>query len=242
MLAKRELATCQDGVIASDEQTGRLIAARICKTFFPEIMRPFFLPSSEAVAKFTFLRQGRINRSVESGSGIRTGPRETRRGPQRRAGEGEVARKRVARGAQVREKVLAWGSTCSFLCRPAFARASNCVAPEVAHGRLSARLASSTVTLAERVGRLYLLSTNSLRRRRRTTRAARNGPAEKNGTARDKTCRPGVAFQARLGLFTAREVTGARRNRNPKRKFKHVHAAFAGRRSAIPRPAARNAG
>jgi len=194
MLAKRELATCQDGVIASDEQTGRLIAARICKTFFPEIMRPFFLPSSEAVAKFTFLRQGRINRSVESGSGIRTGPRETRRGPQRRAGEGEVARKRVARGAQVREKVFARGSTCSFLCRPEVPGASNCVAPEVTSGRLSARPASSTVTLAERAFRLYLLSTNSLRRRRRASGAARNGPAGKNGRTCAKSCRPAVAF------------------------------------------------
>jgi hypothetical protein len=132
---------------------------------------------------------------VESGFGIRTGPWEKMRGPQRRPGEGEVARKRVARGAQVREKVFAWGSTCSFLCRPAFARASNCVAPEVTHGRLSARLASSTVTLAERAGRLYLLSTNSLRRRRRASGAARNGPAGKNGRTCAKSCRPAVAFR-----------------------------------------------
>jgi hypothetical protein len=79
----------------------------------------------------------------------------------------------------VREKVFARGSTCSFSCRPAFARASNCVAPEVTSGRLSARPASSTVTLAERAARLYLLSTNSLRRRRRASGAARNGPAGK---------------------------------------------------------------
>jgi hypothetical protein len=95
----------------------------------------------------------------------------------------------------VREKVFARGSTCSFLCRPEVPGASNCVAPEVTSGRLPARLAPSTVILAKRAVRLYLLATNSLRRRRRASGAARIGPAEKNGTARDKTCRPGVAFR-----------------------------------------------
>jgi hypothetical protein len=113
-------------------------------------VRTFHLFSSGAVAKV----ESFATRAPQSRSGKRL--RHQNRPPgnearlKRRAGRGEVARKRVAPGEQVREKVLARGYTCCFLCRPALRSASNCVAPERTSGRLSARLPPSMVTLAKR--------------------------------------------------------------------------------------------
>jgi hypothetical protein len=142
-------------------------------------VRTFHLFPGKPVAEVAFFATW--TRQSRSGKRIRhqNRPLGNEARPKRRAAGGEVARKRVAAGAQVREKVLARGSTCSFSCRAVLPRASNCVAPEETNGRLSARLASSMITLAKRARGLYLLSTNSLRRRHRASGAAQDGPAGK---------------------------------------------------------------
>ncbi len=141
--------------------------------------RTFYLFRARRLQRSSFLRPARLDRGAERRSCDTTGPREKIPGPQEWRGGGEIAPKSVAAGAQVREKLLAGGYTRYFLCRPVLGSATNCVASEETHGRLPARRPPSMVTLAKRAASPYLLSRNSLRRRRRASGATRIGPAEK---------------------------------------------------------------
>jgi hypothetical protein len=117
---------------------------------FRNHLRAFHLFRATPWQRSSFLRPARLRRGAERGSGIKTGPREKRPGPKKGPGGGEVAPRTVAPGARVRQELRAMGYTRSFLCQPILGRAPNGVAPQETHGRLSARLPSSVVTLAKR--------------------------------------------------------------------------------------------
>ncbi len=111
----------------------------------------------------SFLRPGRLDRGAERGSCIKTGPREKRPGPQkaraRRSCAGKCRSRRAGAGKTMRQ-----GNHSLLFVSARLGSAPNCVASEETDGRFSARLPSSTVTLARRAVRLYPLLTTGLRR------------------------------------------------------------------------------